>query len=78
MLHITPNSITEHRMVVMGFGTFAKLPYKNMSYTFLTLAQTSVALPFALNKVEDFFRSVALGQKTDDERRDYDDRLKEC
>ena len=42
--------------------TFSKVPkgvWKSMPFTMLTVAQTSIALPYALNRVEDFFRWAA-------------------
>jgi len=38
---------------------FCKIPWKSMPPIMLTVAQTSVALPWALNHVEDFFRRAA-------------------
>jgi hypothetical protein len=40
---------------------FCKIPWKSMPPVMLTVAQTSVALPWALNHVEDFFRRAAHG-----------------
>ena len=45
---------------------FCKIPWKSMPPVLLTLAQTSVALPWALNHVEDFFRRAAYSLVSDE------------
>ena len=59
-LYMTPEWID--RIGALVWMAFCKVPkgvWKSMPFTFLTVAQTSVALPYALNRVEDFFRRVA-------------------
>mmetsp|Transcript_39190 Transcript_39190/g.71784 ORF Transcript_39190/g.71784 Transcript_39190/m.71784 type:complete len:475 (-) Transcript_39190:117-1541(-) len=59
-LYMTPAWID--RIGALVWMAFCKVPkgvWKSMPFTFLTVAQTSVALPYALNRVEDFFRRVA-------------------
>ena len=46
-------------LVWLGASTVPKGMWESMPFTILILAQTSVALPFALNWMEDFFRRVA-------------------
>jgi hypothetical protein len=43
----------------IGWWVVCKIPWKSMPPVMLTVAQTSVALPWALNHVEDFFRRAA-------------------
>jgi len=60
-LYFTPRAIDNMgSLVVMAFGKVPKGVLKSMPYTILTLGQTSIALPYALNRVEDFFRRAAL------------------
>ena len=59
-LIITPRWID--RIGALAWSGVNKVPsgvWKSIPFTFLTLAQTSVALPYVLNHVEDFFRRVA-------------------
>jgi len=81
-LHVMPSWLD--RVLACIATAFQKVPkgiWKSMPYTFLTLAQTSVALPYALNKVEEFFRRVAhkdvVGKKMEEEDK-RSGRLKEC
>lgn len=51
------------RMGESAWSVLCKVPvgvWKSMPYTILTLAQTSIALPYVLRHVEDFFRKTAL------------------
>jgi len=60
--HVTPASMhTMGGMVWVGFSKVPKGIWKSLPYTMLTLVQTSIALPWALNNVEHFFRKVAHG-----------------
>ena len=40
--------------------------WKSLPLTMLTLVQTSIALPYALTRVEDYFRRVAHTRTTND------------
>lgn len=63
--------------IYVAFGRVPKGVWKSMPFTMLTLAQTSIALPYALNRVEDFFRRVAhsdVGKKDEESR----GKMKEC
>lgn len=56
-LYYSPAALDE-----VGAGcwlVFCKIPWKSMPPIMVTVAQTSVALPWALNHVEDFFRRAA-------------------
>ena len=54
---IIPEALDE--VGAVGWLIFCKIPWKSMPPLMLTVAQTSVALPWALNHVEDFFRRAA-------------------
>lgn len=59
-LDVTPQWMDA--VVEAAWDAFCKIPsgvWKTMPYTILTIAQTSVLLPLALNKVENFFRWAA-------------------
>lgn len=59
-LYITPRQLDRSGELICIL--FAKIPggvWKTMPYTIITVAQTSVVLPLALNRVENFFRRVA-------------------
>mmetsp|Transcript_17075 Transcript_17075/g.30859 ORF Transcript_17075/g.30859 Transcript_17075/m.30859 type:complete len:92 (-) Transcript_17075:353-628(-) len=65
ILHIVPVTPTSMNnmggMVWVGFSKVPKGVWKSLPYTMLTLVQTSIALPWALNYVEHFFRGLAHG-----------------
>ena len=63
-----------------AFGKVPKGVCKSMPFTMLTLAQTSIALPYALNRVEDFFRRAAHGSDVAAQKREriMESKLKEC
>jgi len=77
-LVVTPHWMDEiGAFVWWGVDKIPKGVWKSMPFTFLTLAQTSVALPYVLNHVEDFFRQAAhsdVGKPHDKQR----GKLKEC
>ena len=49
--------------VLFAYSNIPKGVFKRMPYIVLTIAQTSIALPYALNHVEDFFRRAAHGDR---------------
>ena len=56
-LFFTPHFLDSTGEII--YVTLSKVPWKSMPLTLLTVAQTSIALPYALNRVEDFFRWAA-------------------
>ena len=54
------------------YGGLCKVPYRSMALTALTVAQTSIALPVALNKVEDLARYAARSETTKEQRQKVD------
>lgn len=59
-LYLTPQALDNvGALVLVAFSKVPKGVLKSMPFTILTLAQTSIALPYALNRVEGFFRRVA-------------------
>lgn len=59
-LSLTPGWIDGMgKLVSMAFGKIPEGVWKGMPTTILTLAQTSVVVPYALNRVEDFFLGKA-------------------
>lgn len=57
LLHYSPDAL--EKVGVMAWLIFSKIPWRSMPPIILTVAQTSVVLPFILNHVEDFFRRAA-------------------
>jgi len=63
-LRITPTQLD--RIVAFAWHALCKVPnsiWKSMPFTMLTVAQTSIALPYALTHVEGFFRRAAHSDK---------------
>ena len=54
------------------YGGLCRVPFRSMALTALTVAQTSFALPIALNKVEDLARYAARRQNTKEQRQKVD------
>ena len=63
-LHYSPEALDQ--VGAICWLVFCKIPWKSMPPVLLTLAQTSVALPWALNHVEDFFRRAAYSLVSDE------------
>mmetsp|Transcript_13738 Transcript_13738/g.29905 ORF Transcript_13738/g.29905 Transcript_13738/m.29905 type:complete len:152 (+) Transcript_13738:81-536(+) len=76
-LYLTPQAMDNvGALVWIAFSKVPKGFLKSMPFTMLTLAQTSIALPYALNRVEDFFMRAAHGNaERNEERRG---KLKDC
>lgn len=78
-LYLTPQFLdSTGEFIYVTFNKIPKSIWKSMPFTILTVAQTSIVLPYALNRVEGFFRWAAhsdVKKKTNDYGRG---RLKEC